>query len=249
MRFKFDREDPNAYRCCLCFHVRTGTVLLGIWHLLMHILVLSLVGVVLMNPGLLPNTQEQNSSSSANLMYPDVQGDDPYNYDSWLSKNTWTSEDKFMGMLITLTSFLITCMLVYGALRGKAGYLMPFFCLQVFDFCITCLTIVGYFSYTPNMKVWVAQQDGLPFKEYLLKMNPDWLMLLVVTFFVFVMTIKAYFIGVVWACYKYLTNRQLQGEVIRRVDNMEDGEMLLPPKYEDVVNIPAEQPPPAYMPN
>ena len=35
---------------------------------------------------------------------------------------------------------------------------MPFFCLQVFDFCVNCLTVVGYFSYIPNMKAWIAAQ-------------------------------------------------------------------------------------------
>lgn len=33
MRTKFARDDPNAYRCCLCCHVRTGTVFLGILNL------------------------------------------------------------------------------------------------------------------------------------------------------------------------------------------------------------------------
>ena len=42
--------------------------------------------------------------------------------------------------------------------QGQPGYLMPFFCLQVFDFCLTCLTIVGYFSYVPNIKRWIEVQ-------------------------------------------------------------------------------------------
>ena len=33
MRTKFVRDDPNAYRCCLCCHVRTGTVFLGVVNL------------------------------------------------------------------------------------------------------------------------------------------------------------------------------------------------------------------------
>lgn len=35
---------------------------------------------------------------------------------------------------------------------------MPFFCVQMFDFCVSCLTVVGYFSYAPDMKLWLCQE-------------------------------------------------------------------------------------------
>lgn len=38
-------------------------------------------------------------------------------------------------------------------------------------------------------------------------MNRDWLMLFVMVFFVLVLLIKVYFIGIVWSCYKYLHTR------------------------------------------
>ncbi len=44
------------------------------------------------------------------------------------------------------------------SLQGLPGYLMPFFCLQVFDFCIYCLTVVSYVSYIPNIKTWIQAQ-------------------------------------------------------------------------------------------
>ena len=36
-------------------------------------------------------------------------------------------------------------------------------------------------------------------------MDGDWLMLVAILFFVLILSLKAYFLGVVWACYKYLS--------------------------------------------
>lgn len=165
----------------------------------------------------------------------------------------WTSEDKFVGLLLVMGSFFVTVLLVYGAAKGYPGYLMPFFCLQVFDFCVTCLTIVGYFSYMPDMKTcldkgsFFDRQMEFPFTNDLKSLDHDWVMLFAIIFFVLILTLKAYFIGVVWACYKYLTNYKSAGNQMARayeVSNGEDSEMLLPPKYEDAVRMAAEQPPP-----
>jgi len=42
---------------------------------------------------------------------------------------------------------------------------MPFFCVQMFDFCVSCLTVVGYFSYAPDMKLWLCQ-EGLVSRQW-----------------------------------------------------------------------------------
>lgn len=42
-----------------------------------------------------------------------------------------------MSGLMYLCLIAISGMLVYGALKGKRSYLLPFFCLQLFDFAIT----------------------------------------------------------------------------------------------------------------
>lgn len=207
--------------------------------------------VMIMHPELVNEQQ-----STVHFTRPSETGNETWSAAVLRYKQAWTSEDQFMGLLIALSSFAITIMLVYGTIKGQPGYLMPFFCLQVFDFCISCLTVVGCFSYVPNIKSWIAAQENFPMREELLRMNNDWLMLLTVLSFVMMLTIKAYLIGMVWSCYKYLgemQNRPVTG-TNRTFDtsnsNSEDTELLLPPKYEDVIRLPPpssdEPPPPPY---
>lgn len=52
-----------------------------------------------------------------------------------------------MSGLVCLCIIAITVMLIYGTVKGKTSYLLPFFCLQLFDFAITTLTAAGYLCY------------------------------------------------------------------------------------------------------
>jgi len=257
MRWKFEGDERNAYKCCMCCHVRTGTIFLGLFHLMVHILVLALFAVVVLHPELMqendselyptnPEDQLVVGSDQATALPVNTDNFSYGNYQMFRERH-WTSEDKFVGMLITMGSFFVTIMLIYGAIKGHASYLMPFFCIQVFDFCVSCLTIVGYFSYMPDIKKWISMQPDMPFKDELLSLDADFLMLMAVIFFVFILTVKAYFVGVVWACYRYLTNSgHPSSNLMRRYETTggDDSEMLLPPKYEDAVRMAAEQPPP-----
>ena len=74
--------------------------------------------------------------------------------------------------------------------QGHANYLLPFFCLQVFDFVITSLSGVSHFAYNRSTKSWITTQTGLPCKEWLLQQDEDVLMLGVLLFFIAVIIIK-----------------------------------------------------------
>uniref|UniRef100_A0A2C9LAI2 Lysosomal-associated transmembrane protein 4A n=1 Tax=Biomphalaria glabrata TaxID=6526 RepID=A0A2C9LAI2_BIOGL len=161
--------DPRSFRCCLCCHVKTGTLFYGI-----------LIGLVHLN---------------------------------------------------------------------LASYLMPFFCLQVFDFCLSCLTVVGCFTYAPNVKKWMEDQglQNVPLMNRLMCLDSDYLMLLFVTCLILVLSIKAYLIGMVWSCYKFIQLHVASRSVVREYAVDPDTEMLLPPCYEEAIKVPSNYPqPPAY---
>ncbi|VVC32130.1 Hypothetical protein CINCED_3A008877 [Cinara cedri] len=52
-----ERRRKNEWRCLLCCHVRTGTIFLGLWHLMLQLLAISTMGVVLRHPDLLKITR------------------------------------------------------------------------------------------------------------------------------------------------------------------------------------------------
>lgn len=56
---------------------------------------------------------------------------------SVLGGHVWNVDDLNIGIMITFCTFVITLLMVVGAIKGQPSYLMPFFCLQVFDFCIS----------------------------------------------------------------------------------------------------------------
>lgn len=113
-----------------------------------------------------------------------------------------------MGGLVCLCMIAITLMLIYGAIKGKPSHLLPFFCLQLFDFAITTLTAAGYLCYLRSVHRLIAESHRLPWREELLKLNPQTLSVIVLFSFISVVFLKAYAIGIIWRCYKYLTMRQ-----------------------------------------
>ncbi|KAL1140457.1 hypothetical protein AAG570_000389 [Ranatra chinensis] len=136
--------------------------------------------------------------------------------------------------------------MVYGAIKGKPAYLMPFFCMQVFDFCIAGLSALSYLCYIPNMHHLVAENSQIPLQAQLLSLPPQCLSLLVLLTFVIAMLIKIYFIGVVWGCYKFLTLRIVSAQrTIQFIDTeFADSQGTLLPDYETALKFPT--PPPSY---
>lgn len=70
------------------------------------------------------------------------------------------------------------------------------------------LTAAGYLFYLRSIGRIIDESHRLPWRNQLLKLSPQVLSLVVFLVFVFIVLLKAYAIGIVWRCYKYLTIRQ-----------------------------------------
>nr|KAG5711782.1 hypothetical protein BaRGS_023546 [Batillaria attramentaria] len=83
---------------------------------------------------------------------------------------------------------------MYGVISTEPGYMIPFFCLHVFLFCLSCLTLVSYFTYAPrfNVKTWIRDSgmDKMPGMEDVMQIDSDYLMFFVVTMLILALCIK-----------------------------------------------------------
>ncbi|KAL5287254.1 LAPTM4A.2 family protein [Megaselia abdita] len=174
--------------------------------------------------------------------------------------NQFTYSDKMnmenfdMGGIVCMCMIAITLMMIYGAIKGKPSHLLPFFCLQLFDFVITTLTATGYLCYLQAMPRIIAETHRLPWREKLLELSPRALITVVLITFAALVFLKAYSIGIIWRCYRYLTIRQYD---LRSVlpyiipyvpTNRERDLSTLLPNYDDVIAQNMKQaPPPSYQ--
>ncbi|KAK9752579.1 Golgi 4-transmembrane spanning transporter [Popillia japonica] len=258
MRIKINPPRNNELRCCFCLHVRTATILLGIWHLILHILALSVLAIVMRNHQMVDERTQLNDGPIPGNLLPTplskIKDDDIPYYLPTTQDGSVYAPDVDMGALMTVCTLAITLLMVYGTVKGKATHLLPFFCLQLFDFTITTLTATGYFCYLRSVHQFVSEHyHNLPYRKELLQMSPQYLFLLLLTIFLASMLWKAYCISIVWRCYKYLTLRQenarstvhyiLRGEVAERAP---DPEFLLP-DYEAACASFKQPPPPSYQ--
>ncbi|KAL1498009.1 hypothetical protein ABEB36_008873 [Hypothenemus hampei] len=210
MRLKIGSAGRNEWRCCFCLHVRTAAVIFGVYHLMLHILALSVLALVMRNHSYFNQRHELEEGDFLPTPLSKVKDDDnPYYLPTTQDGKPILPSDVDMGAIMTICTLSITLLMVYGVIKGKPKQILPFFFLQLFDFAITTLTATGYFCYLRSVHRLVAEHwHNLPFRQELLSLSPQNLSLLVLLFFLISMVWKAYWIGIIWRCYKYLTLRQ-----------------------------------------
>lgn len=209
--------------CCLCCHVRTGTVILGVWYMIINAVVLLILLSALSDP-------DQYHITTAEL------GNE---FDFMDDANIC------IATAISLLMILICGMATYGAYKQHAAWIIPFFCYQIFDFALNTLVAISVVVYPTTIQDYLQQLPGnFPYKEEIMSMNATCLVLIVLMFIGVILAFKAYLIACVWNCYQYVSGRGSADVLVYVTTN--DTTILLPP-YDESMTVPAKYPPPPYV--
>uniref|UniRef100_A0A8C9LZD5 Lysosomal-associated transmembrane protein 4B n=1 Tax=Piliocolobus tephrosceles TaxID=591936 RepID=A0A8C9LZD5_9PRIM len=172
--------------CCLCCHVRTGTILLGVWYLIINAVVLLILLSALADP-------DQYHFSSSELG-----GDFEFMDDA----------NMYIAIAISLLMILICAMATYGAYKQRAAWIIPFFCYQIFDFALNTLVAITVLVYPNSIQEYIRQlPPNFPYRDDVMSVNPTCLVLIILLFISIILTFKGYLISCVWNCYWYINGR------------------------------------------
>lgn len=109
-----------------------------------------------------------------------------------------------MVLLITVFSSFITLILVYGIIKKRPSYLMPYFSIKVFQVVMASLTTLGFYSCLPNVRLWIQNHHQFPFKRSILLLDNQTLELFVFSILLAEILVKLYTVIIVWYCYRYM---------------------------------------------
>ncbi|XP_054638355.1 lysosomal-associated transmembrane protein 4B-like [Dunckerocampus dactyliophorus] len=203
--------------CCLCCHVRTGTIILGVWYMLINAVVLLILLTALGDP----EQYHLTSSDLANDL--DVMDD----------------ANMCIGSAISLLMILICGMATYGAYKLRAAWIIPFFCYQIFDFALNTLVAVSIVVYPNTIQDYLQQlPDNFPYKEEIAALSNVCMVLVVLLFISCILAFKAYLLACVWNCYRYVCSRGTAEILLYVTTN--DTTVLLP-SYDSSVRVPTKQ--------
>ncbi|VDN95913.1 unnamed protein product [Rodentolepis nana] len=117
----------------------------------------------------------------------------------------------YFSLCLALISLAFGYLLVHGVISRQPAHLLPFFCLQVFDFVVALICMLGYMSSASDISHWlrmkIADQEGVSASS--IRLNSTSVSLILISASCLILAFKAYCVGMVWDCHRYLliTNR------------------------------------------
>ncbi|CAF3225421.1 unnamed protein product [Rotaria sp. Silwood2] len=168
-----------------------------------------------------------------------------------------SQQDKCIVFVIIFSATVLILAHICGVITNKPSYIVPYFLIKVFNVIIAILSMLGFYAYLPDVRVWLQVQPNFPYKNYLLEFDAQTLQLLVFTFLLFLILAKLYIVAIIWYCYGYvtaLTMARAIGTITAHNDDPQPiiGEMYSPPKYEEAIKLNPQQQedyaPPPYTP-
>ncbi|XP_056365360.1 lysosomal-associated transmembrane protein 5 isoform X3 [Oenanthe melanoleuca] len=254
------QTPPEPPKCC-CFSIKTATVALGIFHMVMSILLLI-----------------EYSLEVANGK----------GFCKDLDKDYYRIADITTSFLLILVLFIISFHLVFGVIKMRERFLIPFLALQVIDFLLSLLTMFSSYIQVPviiSVSSSLGHTQGhsrtpllaLQLLDFCLSILtlcssymevPTYLSLkpldsggslpalqklpaeeytrVMITFtmaFVAVLFLKAYMFKCVLSCFKYIRASSRQDVKVEP----QAVEKAVLPSYEEALELPSKDSPPPYL--
>lgn len=228
-----DRKPPS---CCLCLDARVGTVMIGLFNLVCHAF-----WIVSISSYFVRQRYDQDGYGKEWKLFD--------RFHEVARQHQQHVNHHMVAMVVASLSFLVVVMLIFGAALRRSSYILPFFCLQVFDLCLSVLVAATVTSYAPQLKyqLEMSAPEGVH-GQCIRNMSLAHFRMILVTFWLCVLLVKYYFASVVWDCYshcKKIEERHVQSDsqvaLLLYQGDMETMNLL--PSYDDVVKT---SPPPAY---
>ncbi|XP_067386842.1 lysosomal-associated transmembrane protein 5 [Emydura macquarii macquarii] len=248
--------SPQIPPKCCCFNIKTATVTLGIYHMVMSVLLL------------IEYSMEVATGKG---------------YCKALDKDYYVIADITTSFLLIVMLFIISFHLLYGVVKNRECLLIPFLALQIMDFLLTLFTIFSSYIQTPEMLSFtpishVKAHTKIPFlavqlldfclsvltlgssyikvptylsfryenqEHFLPKLSSEEYAKTMITFtitFIAVLLLKAYMFKCVLRCYKHI--KASKGEEVKVMPEIAEKVML--PSYEEALKLPCKELPPPY---
>ncbi|KRY49158.1 Lysosomal-associated transmembrane protein 4A, partial [Trichinella britovi] len=189
-------NDPR-FRCCGCCHVQTGAVCLGLYNITLQCFALCFLIFTVVNPDVFfeLNVKQGLLQSGYNESYelddfnkigiherlPELPTPVPQNSFS-LADN-----DHHAGFVPSRAEVLV---ITRRRLRPADAHL--------------AIALVFGLMFITSMMIYGIFKPDLPFRDQLAGLNSQWIAICILLFYLLIIVVKIYFIGIVWSCYQFL---------------------------------------------